>query len=136
MGKYFFQNGSVYWQKDSQFGVVSKEEFKKDAFPKDNIAQVLINNVDFKTISISDINAHLVDDQVASEFSPNLFHGDNLRIYGFRKAKNYPSSFFIAASNNVMFSSLDENPIKPIRHILPFSSPRPPAISMLYRFNN
>ena len=71
MGKYFFQNGSVYWQKDNQFGVVSKEEFKKDTFPKDNFAQVLINNIDFKTVSISDINAHLADDQIASEFSPD-----------------------------------------------------------------
>ncbi len=71
MGKYFFQNGSVYWQKDNQFGVVSKEDFAKDTFPKDSIAQVLINSVDFKTFSVSDINAHLVDEQVAAEFSPD-----------------------------------------------------------------
>ena len=69
MSKYLFQNGSVYWQKDNQFGVVSKEDFAKDTFIKDDFAQVLINNVDFKTVTISDINAHLADDQVAALFS-------------------------------------------------------------------
>ena len=69
MGKYFFQNGSVYWQKDSKFGVVSKEEFPKGDFPKDNHVQVLINNVEFKTVLLSDVNTYLSDELVAAEFA-------------------------------------------------------------------
>ena len=70
MGKYFFQNESVYWEKDGQFGVVSKEEFSKDTFPKDTSVQVLINNVDFKTITVSDIESQLSDEIISANFSP------------------------------------------------------------------
>lgn len=71
MAKYFFQNESVYWEKDGQFGVVSKEEFAKTTFPKDTSAQVLIYNVDFKTLTLSNVDTHLSEDVVASEFSPD-----------------------------------------------------------------
>ena len=69
MGKYLFQSGSVYWQKEGQFGVMSKEDFAKDTSSKDISAQVLINNVDFKTLLLSDVNTHLADELVAAEFS-------------------------------------------------------------------
>ena len=71
MGKYFFQNESVYWEKNGQFGVVSKEEFSKITYPKDTFAQVLIYNVDFKTLTLSNVDTHLSEDVVASEFSPD-----------------------------------------------------------------
>lgn len=69
MTKYFFQNNSVYFQKDGQFGVVSKDTFVKEAYLKDDSVQVLINDVEFKSVSISDIDIYRVDEIVAAKFA-------------------------------------------------------------------
>ena len=68
MGKYFFQNGSVYFDALGKIGVVSREEFAKGTFFKDKTVQVLVNNVEFRTVTLSDVNTHLADELVAAEF--------------------------------------------------------------------
>ena len=69
MGKYFIQNDFVYHDALGKVGVVSKEEFSKETFPKDKNVQVLVNNVEFKVITLSEVNIHLADELVAAEFS-------------------------------------------------------------------
>ena len=71
MGKYFFQNESVYWQKDNQFGVVSKETFAQESYPKDDSVQILINDVEYATVPVSDIDLHRIDEIVSAKFDIN-----------------------------------------------------------------
>ena len=52
MGKYLFQNGSVYFDAQGKIGVVPREEFAKETFLKDKTAQVLVNSVEFKTLTL------------------------------------------------------------------------------------
>jgi len=68
MGKYLFQNGSVYFDAQGKIGVVPREEFAKETFLKDKTAQVLVNSVEFKTLTLSDVNTHIADELVAAEF--------------------------------------------------------------------
>ena len=69
MGKYFFQNGSVYFDALGQIGVSSREEFSKDTFVKDKVAQVLVNNVEFKAVALSDVNVPMAEELIAAQFS-------------------------------------------------------------------
>ncbi len=69
MGKYLFQNGSVYFDALGQIGVIPRSEFTKDTFVKDKAAQVLINNVEFKAVTLSDIEISRADELVAAQFS-------------------------------------------------------------------
>jgi len=107
MGKYLFQNGSVYFDALGQIGVASREEFSKEAFLKDKTAQVLVNGIEFKTLSLSDVNAHLVDEIVAAEFSSD-------QIVQYEKINNTLYQGMAASDDQVaeIYRLFDRNAIK------------------------